>query len=212
MAAMNSPTHLPTVVAITAASSSILGFEMIKALLLLDQPVECIISTHSYQVIQEEMKLNLTTGSEQEKAILHSLNLDTDRYRPLLQCHNNKNIGAPPASGTHLTRGMVIIPCSMGTLGKITAGISDNLITRSADVILKERRPLILVPRESPLNQIHLQNMLTLTQAGALIMPPVLSFYQEAFHSIQGQINYTIGKVLDHLGLTHHHLFPRWGM
>lgn len=202
----------PIVVAITGASGSILGFELVKALLELGEPVEMIISRHAFPVISEEMGLRLpTTGENQETAILKHLALSEESHRSRLQCYSNEQLGAAPASGTHLTRGMVVIPCSMATLGKIAAGTSDNLITRAADVALKERRNLILVPRESPFNPIHLKNMLCLNQAGALILPPVLSFYQPAFLSLEGQIRYTIGKVLDQLGLTHHTLFPRWG-
>ena len=82
---------------------------------------------------------------------------------------------------------------------------------RAADVTLKEKRPLVLLPRESPLNRIHLENLLKLDAAGATIMPPVLSFYQPAFHTLQGQVDYTVGKVLDHLGFYGHGLYPRWG-
>lgn len=200
----------PTIVAITGASGSILGFELVKALLQLEEPVGLIVSSHSFPVISQEMLLTLPNAAGQEEAVLNYLGLPIDHYKPLLRCFSNKQLGAAPASGTYLTRGMVIIPCSMATLGKVAGGISDNLVTRSADVTLKERRKLILVPRESPFNQIHLENMTRLTQYGALVIPPVLCFYQEMFQTIDGQIRYTIGKVLDHLGLTHHTLFPRW--
>lgn len=202
---------LPTIVGITGATGSVLGFRLVKALLELGQPVELIVSSHSFPVIQEEMQWALPPGAEQKAHVLAQLELSEDTYGSLLSCFSNKQLGASPASGTYLTRGMVVIPCSMTTLGKMASGISDNLVIRAADVTLKERRPLIVVPRESPFNQIHLENMLRLHKAGAVILPPVLSFYQEAFHSLDGQINYTIGKVLDHLGLTHHQLFPRWG-
>lgn len=201
----------PTVVAITGASGCILGFKLVAKLLRLEEPVQLVISSHSFQVIFEEMNLTVPNGSGQEDVILQTLGLDKATYGPLLTCFGNKQFGAAPASGTHLTRGMVVIPCSMTTLGKIASGVSDNLVARAADVTLKERRPLILVPRESPLNQIHLENLLKLNQMGSIVIPPVLSFYQHAFNSIDGQINYTLGKVLDHLGLTHHNLFPRWG-
>lgn len=208
---MNHPSKRPTVVAVTGATGSILGFNLVKTLIQMGEPVELIISSHSYQVILEEMKLTLPTGGEQKQVILQHLGLSEVPHGTLLTCYSNKQLGAPAASGTHLTRGMVIIPCSMATLGKLASGVSDNLVTRAADVTLKERRKLIIVPRESPFNRIHLENMLKLDQAGAVIVPPVLSFYQEAFNSLEGQINYTLGKVLDHLDLTHHNLFPRWG-
>ncbi len=207
---MNSSEKLPTVVGITGATGSILGFRLVKALLQLDEPVDLVISSSSYPVITQEMSLSLPGPAEQRDAILEYLELDVSRYQDWLTCHSNKQLGASPASGTYLTRGMVVIPCSMTTLGKMASGVSDNLVCRAADVTLKERRPLIVIPRESPFNLIHLENMTRLHQAGGVILPPVLSFYQEAFNSIDGQINYTIGKVLDHLGLTEHGLFPRW--
>lgn len=201
----------PTVVAITGASGCILGFKLTEALLRMQEPVELVISGHSFQVIWEEMNLQVPPGAGQEEVILNTLGLNDDVHRPLLRCFGNKQFGAPSASGTHLTRGMVVIPCSMTTLGKLASGVTDNLVARAADVTLKERRPLILVPRESPFNRIHLENMLRLDQAGALIIPPVLSFYQSAFQSLDGQIRYTLCKVLDHLGLYEHGLVPRWG-
>ena len=203
----------PVVVAITGATGSVLGFALVKALLELEETVELIVSEKSYQVIFEEMSLPLPKNMESQKAaVLSYLGLEPDAVGDSLTCYQNQQLGAPAASGTYLTRGMVVIPCSMATLGKLATGISDNLVTRAADVTLKERRPLIVIPRESPFNRIHLENMLRLNDAGALILPPVLSFYQPVFQSIEGQIAYTVGKVLDHLGLTQHDAYPRWGV
>ena len=129
---------------------------------------------------------------------------------PGLHILEKKNYFSPPASGSFRHDGMVIGPCSMGTAARIANGISDDLVTRSADVTIKEARKLIIVPRESPMSAIHLKNQLTLAQCGVVMIPPVLTFYLKAFHSLDGQIDYTIGKVLDHLGLEHD-LHPRWG-
>lgn len=200
----------PVVIGITGASGSILAFRLVKVLLDLDQPVEVIMTEKSQQVIFEEIGFK-TAGDETQKAesLLDFLQLPRDRL-PLLRIFANHRLDAPPASGTHLTAGMVVIPCSMGTLGRIAGGITDNLVSRSADVTLKENRRLILVPRETPLNQIHLRNLLTLSQCGAILIPPMLTFYQPDFNSLEGQILYILGKVLDHLGIEHQ-LHIRWG-
>lgn len=200
----------PVIVAITGATASILGFSLIKVLLQQGHSVGCIISTKSFQVIHQEMGLALPQGDGQREAVLAAIDLPEADFGHLLAVYSNKATGAAPASGTFLTRGMVIIPCSMTTLGKVAHGIADNLVCRAADVTLKERRPLLIVPRESPFNRIHLENMLKVHDAGATLIPPVMSFYQPDFDSVEGQMNYTLGKVMDHLGLTDHGLYPRW--
>jgi len=110
--------------------------------------------------------------------------------------------GATPASGSAPSRGMVVCPCSMGTLASIAAGTSRNLVERAADVALKERRPLILVPRETPLSLIHLENMTRLTRAGATIMPAAPGFYNRP-QSIEELVDFVAARVLDHLGVEH---------
>lgn len=109
-------------------------------------------------------------------------------------------IGAPPASGSHQYDGMVIVPCSMGTAGRIAAGISDDLITRAADVCLKERRKLIMVARETPLSLIHLENLTTLTRAGATIMPACPAFYHKP-EKVGDLVDFVVDRILQHLGL-----------
>ncbi len=209
-------TNKPVVIGITGASGSIIGFQMVRELLQMGISVELIMTEKSFQVIFEELGYRVTGQSEEDKSrnLIDHLKLAPQKAS-LLQVFGNNRLDAPSSSGTHLTQGMVIIPCSMGTLGKVANGIGDNLVCRSADVTLKENRKLIIVPRETPLNQIHLKNMLTLSQAGALIVPPVLSFYLPDFNApasnpMAGQINYIIGKCLDLLGLEHQ-LHPRWG-
>lgn len=201
----------PIVVGITGASGSILGFRLVKELLLLDQSVELVMTEKSLQVILEELKFKVGGGEDAEKSrhIIAHLGLAPDKAA-LLKVFGNHRLDAAPSSGTHLTQGMVIIPCSMGTLGRIANGITDNLVARAADVTMKEHRKLIIIPRESPLNQIHLRNLLTLSQCGVVIIPPVLSFYLPDFGTMEGQINYTIGKVMDQLGFEHD-LYTRWG-
>ena len=122
--------------------------------------------------------------------------------------HDAADLGAPISSGSFPTLGMVVIPCSMRTLGAVASGISDNLVTRAADVTLKERRRLVLVTRETPLSYIHIRNMETVTLAGAIVLPPVPAFYH-APGSIGDLLDHTCGKVLDQFGLAHD-LYRRW--
>jgi 4-hydroxy-3-polyprenylbenzoate decarboxylase len=122
--------------------------------------------------------------------------------------YDERNVGAGPASGSFLMKGMVIVPCSMKTLACVAHGISDNLITRSADVCLKEKRKLVLVPRETPLSLVHLRNMVLAADAGAIILPAMPGFYHEPkdLHDLVDQV---VGKILDALGIQHQ-LFRRW--
>jgi len=198
----------PIVVGITGASGSVLGFRLIEELILLGQQVELVMTEKSYQVIFEETGLKIGGGDKAMRVLQH-LGLPEDRLEQL-QVFENNRLDAPPSSGTHMTQGMAVIPCSMGTLGRIANGITDTLVARAADVTLKEHRKLVVVPRESPFNQIHLRNLMTLSQCNAVILPPMLSFYLPDFGSIEGQINYTVGKVLDQFGFQHT-LYTRWG-
>jgi polyprenyl P-hydroxybenzoate/phenylacrylic acid decarboxylase-like protein len=122
--------------------------------------------------------------------------------------HDPDDLAASISSGSFLTGGMVVAPCSMRTLAAIAHGLADNLLTRAADVTLKERRPLVLVTRETPLSLIHLRNMVAVTEAGATILPPTPGFYHRP-SSIDDLIDQTTGKVLDQLGIEHE-LFRRW--
>lgn len=198
----------PFVVGITGASGSVLGFRLIEELIALNQQVELVMTEKSYQVIFEETGVKIA-GQDKALRITQYLKLPDERASQLWVFENNR-LDAPPSSGTHMTSGMAVIPCSMGTLGRIANGITDTLVARAADVTLKEARKLVVVPRESPFNQIHLRNLTTLAQCGAVILPPMLSFYLPDFGTIEGQINYTIGKVLDQFGLGHN-LYTRWG-
>lgn len=122
--------------------------------------------------------------------------------------HNVRDVGATLASGSFLTEGMVIAPCSMKTLSGVAHAYSDNLITRAADVVLKERRRLVLVTREAPLNLAHLRNMVAVTEMGGVIFPPVPAFYSQA-KSIDDLVNHTVGRVLDLFGVEHQSI-KRW--
>lgn len=122
--------------------------------------------------------------------------------------YDEKDVGASPASGSFLMNGMVIVPCSMRTLACVAQGISDNLVTRSADVCLKERRKLVLVPRETPLSLVHLRNMALAVEAGAIIVPAMPGFYHRP-REIGDLVDHVVGKILDALGIRHE-LFRRW--
>ena len=123
--------------------------------------------------------------------------------------HDAGDYAASVSSGSFATMGMVVVPCSMSTLASIAAGITRNLLVRAADVTLKERRRLVLVPRETPLNLIHLRNMVTVTEAGATVLPPMPAFYHEP-ETIEDLIAQTTGKILDQFGIAHD-LYRRWG-
>ncbi len=122
--------------------------------------------------------------------------------------YGNQDFFAPISSGSYLHQGMVVIPCSMGTLGKIAHGISDSLLTRAADVCLKERRPLLIVPRECPMSVLHLQNQKILAEAGAIILPASPAFYHHP-KTIEDLLDSVLARVLDHLGVNHE-VGQRW--
>jgi 4-hydroxy-3-polyprenylbenzoate decarboxylase len=144
------------------------------------------------------------------QVLLHELDADAAEFETLFQVqHDPSNIAAPPASGSWEHSGMIVCPCSMASLAAIATGVGTNLIHRAADVTLKERRPLILVARETPLNEIHLRNMLRAQRAGAVIMPPCPGFYHRPA-SIESLVAQFAGRVLEQLGLPHD-LYARWG-
>ncbi|QDR81766.1 UbiX family flavin prenyltransferase [Sporomusa termitida] len=145
---------------------------------------------------------------------VYNLACETDKSLEELQglacvTYGNKELDAAIASGSFLTDGMMIVPCSMKSLAAIAHGYSDSLIVRAADVMLKEKRKLVLVPRETPLSRIHLTNMLLADQAGAIIMPPMPAFYHRP-QTIEDIINHTVARILDHFGLASG-LTKRWG-
>ncbi|HVW36882.1 MAG TPA: UbiX family flavin prenyltransferase [Pirellulales bacterium] len=123
--------------------------------------------------------------------------------------YNVSDVGAPISSGSFLTLGMLIAPASMRTVGEISTGVTSSLLTRAADVMLKERRRLVLMVREAPLNLIHLRNMATITEAGGVIFPPVPSFYSRPT-TLEQIIDQSVGRALDQFGI-HTDMFPRWG-
>ncbi len=179
------------IVAITGASGAIYGVRLLKALKDAKVTVHLTISPAA------EINLKLETG------------MTTDELSKLSKhVYPATDLAAPISSGSFPIDGMVIVPCSTKTLAAIANGYSDNLITRAADVTLKERRTLVLVPRETPLNQIHLKNMLTLARAGAIILPASPGFYHTP-KKIDELVDHIVGKIMDALHIEHS-LYKRW--
>ncbi|MFB3896571.1 MAG: UbiX family flavin prenyltransferase [bacterium] len=190
----------PYIIAITGASGVVYGKRLVEVMSSQKIPVSLIISDPAKQIIEDELGIKLTTD------IVSSL--FTKAAKKYITVFNNKDLGAPISSGSYKTSGMIVIPCSMATLSAIATGNSRSLIERAADVILKEHRRLILVPREMPLNAIHLKNMLELSRIGVDIVPPMPGFYHHP-KSIADQIDFVVGKVLDLLDIDHQ-LYQRW--
>lgn len=191
--------------AITGASGSIYGVRLMEELLRAQHPVHLLLSSAAQVVIETE--LNLSWPSE-AKACEAYLQAHYQCGPELLRVYAKNDWFSPVASGSAAPKHMVICPCSMGTLAAITHGMSDNLIERAADVILKERGRLLLVPRETPYSAIHLENMLKLTQLGATILPASPGFYHQP-QSIDDLVNFLLARILDHLGIDQA-LSPRW--
>ncbi|GAE34549.1 UbiX family flavin prenyltransferase [Halalkalibacter akibai] len=189
-------------VGITGASGAIYGVRLVQELLRQSYKVHLILTEAAWRVFQEELLLD-TSNRER---ILEDL---FGEFNGELHTHHLHDYGAPIASGSYQNNGMIIIPCSMGTLSGIATGASGNLLERTADVMLKEGRKLILVPRETPLNQIHLENMLRVTKVGAKVLPAMPGFYHLP-KSLDDLVNFLVGKALDSLDVEHE-LFTRWG-
>jgi len=182
----------PLIVAMTGATGAIYGIRLLQVLRENSVEVHLVVSAWAEKTISLE-----TDHSPKEVRKLAA------------KCYPVDDLSASISSGSFPVEGMVIIPCSMRTLAAIAHGMSTNLIVRAADVMLKEKKKLVLLPRETPLNLIHLRNMTSAAEAGAIILPPMPAFY---FHpkSIVDIIDHTVGKVLGRLGMENH-LFPRWG-
>jgi flavin prenyltransferase len=199
----------PYIVAITGASGSVYGLRLLEVLADQKVPVELVISDTAKIVMKEEMGINDVTQSNPGGWINPTPGVGLVSEGSLLRyAHGFHDFTAPIASGSYPTEGMVVIPCSMGTLGAIASGLSQNLIHRAADCTIKEGRKLILVPRETPLSAIHLENMLKLARLGVKIVPPMPAFYSGQ-QKISDLVDFVVGKVLDQMGIQHM-LYPRW--
>jgi len=192
------------VVGISGASGAIYGAALIGELLRQPLEVHVVVTPDGRQVMAHE----LGSGGRLD-AILDQRWGGRRHSQARMIEHAADNFFAPPASGSFRHQGMVVAPCSVKTLGAIAGGLADNLMVRAADICLKERRPLILVPRETPLSRIHLHNMLRVTDAGATVLPPAPAFYFQP-ESIQDMVDFVVGRILDQLGVAHN-LLAQWG-
>ena len=192
------------VVAITGASGSVYGLRLISELLRSGERVSLILTSAGRQVMNHETGLEwsaeIKVQRQQVQEYFASIAVD---------CLAIDDFWAGAASGSAAVDAMIVAPCSMGTLGRIAAGLSGNLLERAADVMLKERRSLLLVPRETPFNNIHLENLLRLSQSGAIILPAMPGFYHGP-ETIEDLVDFVVGKILDQLDVQHS-LFTRWG-
>lgn len=182
---------MKVIVGISGGSGAIYGVALLKILKELNIETHLVVSTMGEYVTEHECGLNL----EDLKGLATHF-------------HDNKNLAAPIASGSFKTDAMVIVPCSMKTVSTVAHGTSDNLLARAADVIIKENRKLIVVPRETPLSQIHLENMLKLSKIGVTVMPPSPGFYSHP-QDIGDIVSGIVARILDHLDIEHD-LIKRW--
>ena len=190
----------PIVVGITGASGAPYAVRLLQQLTASHRPISLIVSKYGMRLLHTEM------GIESIDALRETVG--EEAWDSCVRTYTNDDRGAPPASGSSLTAGMIVCPCSMGTLSAIAVGASRSLIERAADVTLKERRKLILVPRETPLSAIHLGNMLRLTRAGAVIMPAAPGFYHRP-KQIAQLVDFMVARMLDQLGIEQT-LVKRW--
>jgi 4-hydroxy-3-polyprenylbenzoate decarboxylase len=192
------------IVAITGASGAIYGIRLVEELLKAADTVHLCVSTTAFSIIKTETGIDWLGKSELEtekKIRKHYASKKINYY-------GETSLAAPIASGSFITAGMFIVPCSMKTLSGVANGYASNLIARAADVVLKEGRTLIISPREMPFNAIHLENMLKLSRLGVKIAPPVPAFYHKP-KDLNEMVDFIVGKILDAGGIKHV-LFKRW--
>ncbi len=190
------------IVGITGASAGIYGVRLLQVLTQYeDIEVHLTISASGKRALAEELQIEVDLDNFTPESLIGT-------PAPRLIYHNEKDIAASIASGSFRTEGMIVVPCSMGSLASIATGISRNLIQRAADVCIKENRRLVLVPRETPLSTIHLENMLKLARIGVTILPAMPGFYH-APKDVDDLLNFVITKILDQFSIDTH-LIQRW--
>lgn len=203
-------------VAITGASGSIYGVRLVGELLSGGHDVDLILSPSALLVVEHELGVSLANKNYEDeflnlvkdKLISQADLIPVSSIKGILTCHDYTNIASCLASGSAGKKNMIVVPCSMGTLARIATGVSGNLIERAADCVIKEMGSLVLVPRETPLSAIHLENMLKLSRLGIKIIPAMAGFYNKP-ESVDDMVNFVVGKVLDSLGIENN-LFDRW--
>ena len=192
--------------ALTGASGMPYGIRLLERLLMEGKQVYLLYSQVAQVVAQQEMNLAMPSRAKETEAFFNRLYNIPDGQ---LRVFGREEWFAPVASGSNPADAMVVCPCTMGTLAAIAAGLNQKLIERAADVMLKENRQLILVPREMPFSAIHLENMLKLVRSGAVILPANPGFYHHP-QTVQDMIDFVVARILDHLGISHT-LIARWG-
>lgn len=180
------------IVGVSGGSCAIYGVALLQVLKQLNIETHLVVSTMGEYVVQHECGMSLDELTQLATVV-----------------YDNKNLAASISSGSFKTDGMIIIPCSMRTLAAVANGISDNLLTRAADVTIKENRKLVMVPRETPLSVIHLENMLKLAKMGVTILPASPGFYHHP-ETMEDIVAIMVGRTLDQIGIEHQ-LFRRWG-
>ena len=191
---MNS--HLPLVLGITGASAQQLAVRTLQLLLEAGEHVDLVASRGCAKVWQDEMGVHMPAEPAAQACFWRQRCNTTSGS---LRCHHWNALGATIASGSYRTRGMLILPCTMGTVGRLAAGVAMELLERAADVHLKEHRPLVIAPREMPWNLVHLRNLTQLAEAGACIAPPVPAWYQQP-DSLEDMVDFLVARILDSLG------------
>lgn len=189
----------PLILGITGASGLIYAVRALKFLLEADYSVELVASKSTYMVWQAEQNIRMPVEAVQQELFWRSqAQVETGGK---LHCHPWGDVGANIASGSFRTLGMVIMPCSMSTIGKLAAGLSSDLLERAADVQLKEGRKLVLVPRETPFSLIHLRNLTTLAEAGARIVPAIPAWYHNP-RTVEDLVDFVVARALDQLDVS----------
>jgi len=189
------------VFAITGASGAPYAVRLLEQLVVARRRVQLVISTHGLRLLETEADIGSAADLRER--------VGAAGWDELVTVFDDSDRGAAPASGSARNAGMVICPCSMGTLSAISVGASRSLVERASDVALKERRPLVLVPRESPFSAIHLENMLRVTRAGAVVLPASPGFYHRP-STVNDLVDFIVARILDHLSVEHT-LTRRWG-